>query len=89
MWKFFQTIIVAAVMMLNVHFKWTPNSYLAAYAGVGVALIVTLTINKLSELLLALRRRRQRHHGAAHQISADPLPERHSYLISQIRLDRR
>ena len=79
MWKFFQTLIIAAVMCGNVYFKWTPNGYLAGLMGVAVALIVTLTLNKLLDLLARFR---QRKHSPAHQISTDTLPQRHRSLIS-------
>jgi len=85
MWKFFQTLIIAGVMMLNVYFKWTPNGYLAGLMGVAAALIVTLTLNKLLDLLARFR---QRKHGPSQKVSTDTLPQRDRGLISKISLDR-
>ena len=71
MWKFFQTLIVVGVMCASVYYKWTPNPYLPAVLGVAAALIVTLTLTKLFDLLARLRKRK---HRTTQQISTDTLP---------------
>lgn len=40
-WKFIQWSIVAAVVMSNIYWQWTPNGLLAGLVGGGAAFIVT------------------------------------------------
>jgi hypothetical protein len=41
LWRLVQALIVFAVMGSNIAYEWTPNGYVAAMAGVGVAFVVT------------------------------------------------
>lgn len=46
-WAAFQAIIVFAVVASNIHWKWTPNTYLASTLGFVAALLATLLVNWL------------------------------------------
>jgi hypothetical protein len=41
MWYLLQSLIIFAVVASNIRFHWTPNGYLAAIIGVGLAYGVT------------------------------------------------
>jgi hypothetical protein len=47
MWYLLQGLIVFAVMASNIHWQWTPNGYLAAVIGGGLAFLSTEIINEL------------------------------------------
>lgn len=57
MWFLFQSVIVFAVMASNIHFKWTPNSFVASLLGGVLALIATHFLNEL--LTWTRKQRRQ------------------------------
>lgn len=59
LWKLFQTLIVMAVLFTNIHFKLTPNPYLAGAIGLGIAWCVTRLIYLISDWREARRARRQ------------------------------
>jgi hypothetical protein len=42
MWFLLQSSIIFAVVASNIHWHWTPNGYLAAMIGIGLAWLVTL-----------------------------------------------
>jgi hypothetical protein len=44
MWFIFQSSIIFAVVASNIHWHWTPNEYLAALIGVGLAYGLTLLL---------------------------------------------
>jgi hypothetical protein len=37
MWLLLQSAVIFAVMASNIHWRWTPNGYLAALIGIGIA----------------------------------------------------
>lgn len=47
MWFLLQGLIVFAVMASNIHWHWTPNSYLASILGFIAALLVTVGLSNL------------------------------------------
>jgi hypothetical protein len=51
MWLLFQSLIIFAVIASNIHWQWTPNGYLAALLGWIAALLVTVGLNGLGDLL--------------------------------------
>ena len=55
MWLLFQSLIIFAVVASNIHWHWTPNGYLAGMLGWIAALLLTVGITNLIDLL---RRRR-------------------------------
>lgn len=46
-WTLFQAAIVFGVVASNIHWQWTPNTYLASAIGFAVAYFVTMAINSL------------------------------------------
>ncbi|MCC8952870.1 hypothetical protein H8B02_05135 [Bradyrhizobium sp. Pear77] len=58
MWHLFQSLVIFAVIASNIHWRWTPNGYLAAMIGAGLAWALTQIINELPRTLDAHRRRR-------------------------------
>jgi hypothetical protein len=42
MWFLIQSSIIFGVVASNIHWHWTPNGYLAAMIGIGLAWLVTL-----------------------------------------------
>jgi uncharacterized membrane protein len=58
MWYLFQGLIVFAVVASNIHWQWTPNGYLAAGLGAGIAFLVTAIVNDLRTMRLERRARR-------------------------------
>jgi len=44
MWFLLQGTIIFLVMASNIHWQWTPNTYLARAIGVGLAWLVTAAI---------------------------------------------
>jgi hypothetical protein len=42
LWRLLQASIIAAVMCGNIYWRWTPNGFLAAMLGVGVAYVLTI-----------------------------------------------
>lgn len=55
MWLLLQSLVIFAVMASNIHWHWTPNGYLAGILGWIAALLLTVGLNGLGDLL---RRRR-------------------------------
>jgi DMSO/TMAO reductase YedYZ heme-binding membrane subunit len=47
MWFVIQGLIVFAVVASNIHWHWTPNTYLASMIGFIAALVVTGMFNEL------------------------------------------
>ena len=47
MWFLLQGLIIFAVMSANIHWKITPNGYLASAIGAALAFGATAAINKL------------------------------------------
>jgi len=45
MWLIFQSGIMFAVIASNIHWKWTPNPYIPALAGIGCAFVLTRLIH--------------------------------------------
>lgn len=45
MWKLFQISVIFIVMATNIHWNWTPNPYIPAFLGVGIAYGLTLLIS--------------------------------------------
>jgi hypothetical protein len=61
MWLVFQSLIIFAVVASNIHWHWTPNGYLAAILGAGLAWLLTrLCAQSVAKPLLVLT-----HHGAS------------------------
>ena len=56
MWKFFQYLIVCAVVMANVHWQWTPNPYVAGLMGIGLSFVVTVAVARLADALPGITR---------------------------------
>ncbi len=57
MWWFIQILIIFAVVSSNIAWHWTPNGYVAAMIGGFAALVVTVTLSGLFDLLRQRRRR--------------------------------
>ncbi len=55
MWFILQGSIVFAVVASNIHWGWTPNPYIPALLGGGLAWLVTLAVARVHERLLGLR----------------------------------
>jgi hypothetical protein len=51
MWLIFQSLVIFAVVASNIHWHWTPNGYLAGILGWIAALLVTVGLNGLGDLL--------------------------------------
>jgi hypothetical protein len=45
MWFLFQSTIIFAVVASNIHRQWTPNGYLPAILGAGLAWLLTRLLN--------------------------------------------
>ena len=41
MWFVLQSLIIFAVIASNIHWHWTPNGYLPAILGAGLAWLLT------------------------------------------------
>ena len=50
MWFLLQSSIIFAVVASNIHWHWTPNGYLAAMIGIGLAWLITLCAGTASEI---------------------------------------
>jgi len=46
-----QAMIIFAVVASNIHWHWTPNGYLACILGWIAALLVTVGLNGLFDLI--------------------------------------
>lgn len=57
MWKLFQLAIFVAVVGSNIEWNWTPNGYLAALIGVGLAYVLTVALTSLGSALSSWRQR--------------------------------
>jgi hypothetical protein len=55
MWLLLQSLVIFAVVASNAHYHWTPNHYLPAILGWLAALLVTVGLNGLSDLLRRVR----------------------------------
>lgn len=55
MWWLLQSTIIIAVAGSNGQYHWTPNGYLASLVGVGCAMLATMAVNSVLELLAKLR----------------------------------
>jgi hypothetical protein len=45
MWFLFQSTIIFSVVASNIHWQWTPNGYLPAIFGAGLAWLLTRLLN--------------------------------------------
>jgi hypothetical protein len=45
MWFLFQSTIIFAVVASNIRWHWTPNGYLPAILGAGLAWLLTRLLN--------------------------------------------
>jgi hypothetical protein len=48
-WLLFQFLVIFAVVASNIHWRWTPNGYLASLLGVGLVWVLTQLINELGQ----------------------------------------
>lgn len=55
MWLLFQSLIMFAVVASNIHWHWTPNGYLAGILGWIAALLLTVGLNGLVDLLRQMK----------------------------------
>jgi hypothetical protein len=51
MWFLLQSLIIFAVVASNIHWHWTPNTYLASVLGFLLALLVTVDLSRLIEIV--------------------------------------
>jgi hypothetical protein len=51
MWYALQGSIMFAVVASNIHWRWTPNAYLAAACGWLAAYLATLAVDRLMHRL--------------------------------------
>jgi hypothetical protein len=51
MWLFLQSLVIFAVVASNIRWHWTPNPYLASGLGILAALLLTVALNGLADLL--------------------------------------
>jgi len=51
MWFLLQSLIIFAVVASNIHWHWTPNTYLASVLGFLFALLVTVDLSRLIEIV--------------------------------------
>jgi hypothetical protein len=51
MWLILQSGIIFAVVASNIHWRWTPNGYLAAGLGILAAYVATVAIGKTVDRL--------------------------------------
>jgi hypothetical protein len=49
MWLLLQSAVIFAVIASNIHWQWTPNGYLAAIIGIGIAFAATAAVNWLAD----------------------------------------
>jgi hypothetical protein len=49
MWLLLQSAIIFAVLASNIHWQWTPNGYLAALIGIGIAFAATSAVNWIAD----------------------------------------
>ena len=47
MWYLLQSSIMFAVMASNIHWHWTPNGYVPALLGIGLAYLATLLVQHI------------------------------------------
>jgi len=59
MWFLIQSSTIFAVCAANIYWQITPNGYVAAALGAGLAYILTDAVNDLSGKLLARREKRR------------------------------
>jgi hypothetical protein len=76
-WRVFQTMIFGAVLSVNIHWKLTPNPYVASLMGIGASLGATALIVEILEWLI--RRRATKQHLATPDAS-NPQKPGHSRL---------
>jgi hypothetical protein len=50
MWFILQSSIIFAVAASNIHWQWTPNPYIPALAGFGLAYIATEIVSEPDHL---------------------------------------
>ncbi len=46
-WRLLQITIIGAVLFANIHWQLTPNNYLAAIIGIGIAFATTEWLTSL------------------------------------------
>jgi hypothetical protein len=46
-WYLLQSSIMFAVMASNIHWHWTPNGYVPALLGIGLAYLATLLVQHI------------------------------------------
>jgi hypothetical protein len=51
MWLLLQSLVIFAVVASNIHWHWTPNGYLAGILGWIAALLLTVAVNGLADIL--------------------------------------
>lgn len=56
MWALIQYLIIAAVVMSNVHWQWTHNPCAAGLIGIGVAFSFTVVVTRLADALRSVAR---------------------------------
>jgi hypothetical protein len=63
MWYLLQSPIIFAVVGSNIHWHWTPNSYIPALLGIGLAygltLLLSACLGKLQTPLRVIRNKRR------------------------------
>jgi hypothetical protein len=47
MWFLLQSSIIFAVCASNIHWHWTPNGYIPALLGIGLAYLATLLVQRV------------------------------------------
>ena len=50
-WHLFQGSIIFAVVASNIHWEWTPNRYIPAILGLGLAFLLTVGLSRLRQVL--------------------------------------
>jgi hypothetical protein len=50
-WLLFQSLIIFAVVASNIRWHWTPNPYLASILDFLAALLLTVGLSKLIEMV--------------------------------------
>lgn len=48
-WRVLQALVVLAVIFANIYWEITPNGFVAALAGVGLAMAVTSILSKIMD----------------------------------------
>ena len=89
--RFLQLLIVFGVLASNVHWKWTPNGYLAAIvAGLAVWITTVLPVSLWRKLLRFKAKSRLRQKQLSKGLTAWPASAQggSQKLIPQIGLDR-